>query len=76
MEFFRNMNLPNKLTILRVIMIIPFVMAMLIGKAEGFLWDWLFFCSSAHPSPICSTERSQGKHLITNFGNVYGSPGR
>ena len=35
MNTIKNMNLPNKLTCLRMILIVPFVLCMLLGKAEG-----------------------------------------
>lgn len=69
MEFFRNMNLPNKLTILRVIMIIPFVMAMLIGKAEGFSMGLaLFLFIGASFTDMLDGKIARANNLITNFG--------
>ena len=45
----RDMNLPNKLTCLRMILIIPFVLFMLVGKCEGVSrWFALFlFCAAS-----------------------------
>ena len=39
METLKQMNLPNRLTCLRMVMIIPFVIAMLVGRAQG-PWMW------------------------------------
>ena len=64
------MNLPNKLTILRVCMVPPFVFFMLAEFVpHRFLFALILFCAASY------TDHLDGKiarrdHLITNFGKL------
>lgn len=76
-----KMNLPNKLTILRVIMILPFVL-LLVGESYG--WNWLINLYGGNTKGIdytalaifivaSLTDMLDGKiarkyNLVTNFG--------
>ena len=77
-----KMNLPNKLTIFRVILILPFVL-LLLGNYQGWGWIKALFWSVSKYLPeylalavfvIASlTDMLDGKiarkyHLVTNFG--------
>lgn len=61
------MNLPNKLTVLRVILIIPFLIFL---KMEGPLWDYIalavFIIASL--TDMLDGHIARKYHLITNFG--------
>ncbi len=65
----KKLNLPNKLTILRVIMI-PFVMALLMIRAS---WAWLDFAAATLFLIATLTDMADGMiarkmNLVTNFG--------
>lgn len=65
----QNMNLPNKLTCLRMILIVPFVLFMLLGRAEG-VWRWfslVIFCAAAITDAF-DGHIARRDHLITDFG--------
>lgn len=61
------MNLPNKLTVLRVIMIIPFVIFL---KMEGQIWDYIalavFILASL--TDLLDGKIARKYNLVTNFG--------
>ncbi len=75
------MNLPNKLTVLRVILVIPFV-ALLLGQGAGWGWfdamfggvmDYMNWITLAIFVFACLTDLVDGKiarkyNLVTNFG--------
>ncbi len=77
----QKMNLPNKLTIFRVILILPFVV-LLLGSAQGWGWFQGIFGEEPYvPEWIalaifiiaCLTDTLDGKiarkyNLVTNFG--------
>ena len=69
MNAFKNMNLPNKLTCVRMVMIIPFVACMLAGRAEG-PWKWaslaLFIAASL--TDMLDGKIARAQNLITDFG--------
>ena len=68
-NFFTSMNLPNKLTCLRMILVIPFVIFMLAGKCEG-VWmvlAFLFFVA-ASVTDMLDGYIARRDHLITDFG--------
>lgn len=69
MNTFKNMNLPNKLTCVRMVMIIPFVACMLAGRAEG-PWKWvslaLFIAASL--TDMLDGKIARAQNLITDFG--------
>lgn len=62
------MNLPNKLTLLRVVLVIPFVAFLLLPQIpHHYLWATLVFAAAS------LTDMADGKiarkyHLITDFG--------
>ena len=63
------MNLPNKLTILRVILIVPFVLFMLLSEF-GDLQKWIalvIFCV-ASLTDMLDGYIARRDHLVTNFG--------
>ncbi|MDO4620069.1 MAG: CDP-diacylglycerol--glycerol-3-phosphate 3-phosphatidyltransferase [Lachnospiraceae bacterium] len=63
------MNLPNKLTCLRVVMIIPFVICMLAGKAEGgagIAALILFIVASL--TDFLDGYIARSRNLVSNFG--------
>jgi len=70
------MNTPNKLTILRVILIPFFVLFMLVDQIPNHNYIALaIFCVA------CITDALDGYiarkyNLITNFGKIYGPVGR
>ncbi len=69
MNAIRNMNLPNKLTCLRMIMIIPFVIAMLFGRAEGvWMWVSLILFAGASFTDMLDGKIARSRNLITDFG--------
>lgn len=63
------MNLPNKLTILRVILI-PFFVAILLARPFGDASDWvaLFIFVIASLTDMLDGKIARKYHLITNFG--------
>ena len=69
MNAFKKMNLPNKLTCLRMVMIVPFVICMLAGRAEGG-WKWaalsLFVIASL--TDMLDGKIARANNLITDFG--------
>lgn len=69
MNAIKNMNLPNKLTCLRMIMIIPFVLFMLVGRAEGpskYLAELFFVVASF--TDMLDGRIARSRNLITDFG--------
>ena len=63
------MNLPNKLTILRIILIIPFVIFMILGQGEGWMkWAALGIFIVASLTDTLDGHIARKYHLITNFG--------
>lgn len=63
------MNLPNKLTILRVILVVPFVVFMLAGKCEGASrWIALAIFIIASLTDTLDGYIARKYHLITDFG--------
>ena len=69
MDLIRNMNLPNKLTCLRMIMILPFVFCMLYGRAEGpWMWASLILFVAASFTDMLDGKIARSRNLITDFG--------
>jgi CDP-diacylglycerol--glycerol-3-phosphate 3-phosphatidyltransferase len=67
--FFKNMNLPNKLTCIRMVMVIPFVICMLAGRAEGpFKWISLILFIAASLTDLVDGYLARRDNLVTNFG--------
>jgi len=63
------MNLPNKLTCLRMVMIVPFVIVMLAGKAEGWsMWVGLILFLAASFTDMLDGKIARKYNLITDFG--------
>ena len=63
------MNLPNKLTCLRMILIIPFVIFMLAGAGEGiFKWIALAIFIIASLTDMLDGQIARKHNLITDFG--------
>ncbi len=63
------MNLPNKLTILRVIMIVPFVIVMLAGSAiPAGKWIALALFIIASLTDFVDGYLARKYNLVTNFG--------
>ena len=63
------MNLPNKLTCLRAVMIIPFVLLMLLGKCEGpsrYIALAVFILASL--TDMLDGYIARSRNLITDFG--------
>ena len=58
------MNLPNKLTVLRMIMIVPFVVLFLMG----FDWIALFLFIAASLTDLLDGKIARKYNLVTNFG--------
>ncbi len=69
MKFFSEMNLPNKLTCIRVVLIVPFVIFVLAGKCEG-PWKWCALATFviASLTDYFDGKIARSKHLITDFG--------
>jgi len=61
------MNLPNKLTILRVLMIPPFVAALLSGSWTGRMIALVLFCAASF-TDFLDGYIARRDHLVTNFG--------
>ena len=65
----KNMNLPNKLTILRVIMIIPFVLVLLLGGEAPYVrWTAIVIFIAASLTDMLDGYIARRDHLITDFG--------
>ena len=63
------MNLPNKLTVLRMILIVPFVVAMLMGRGEGSSkWVALAIFIIASLTDMLDGQIARRQNLITDFG--------
>ena len=63
------MNLPNKLTILRMIMIVPFVVVMLAGNViPGGKWIALALFIVASMTDFVDGYLARKYNLVTNFG--------
>ncbi|MGX8729232.1 MAG: CDP-alcohol phosphatidyltransferase family protein, partial [Lachnospiraceae bacterium] len=63
------MNLPNKLTVLRMILIVPFVVAMLMGRGEGASkWVALAIFIIASLTDMLDGQIARRQNLITDFG--------
>ena len=69
MKTFKEMNLPNKLTCIRMVMIVPFVICMLVGRAEG-AWKWwsLILFAGASFTDMLDGKIARARNLITDFG--------
>ena len=66
---FKNMNLPNKLTCVRMVMVVPFVLCMLLGKAEGvYMWLSLILFVGASLTDTLDGMIARKNNLITDFG--------
>ena len=66
---FKKMNLPNKLTCIRMVMVIPFVICMLAGRAEGasMVISLILFIGASITDTI-DGHIARRDNLITNFG--------
>ncbi len=62
------MNLPNKLTILRIIMVPFFVFFMLTDLVEGSKWIALVLFVIASLTDLLDGKIARKYHLVTNFG--------
>ena len=63
------MNLPNKLTIMRTVLIIPFVIILLTGCFGQFSnWIALFIFIGASVTDLLDGKIARKYNLITNFG--------
>ena len=63
------MNLPNKLTILRIILIIPFVALMLMTEyGDWQKWAALVIFCAASLTDMLDGYIARRDHLVTNFG--------
>ncbi|MDO5702789.1 MAG: CDP-diacylglycerol--glycerol-3-phosphate 3-phosphatidyltransferase [Lachnospiraceae bacterium] len=63
------MNLPNKLTCLRMLLVIPFVIVMLAGKAQGpFKVIALIIFIVASLTDLLDGYIARSRNLVTNFG--------
>ena len=69
MKFFKEMNLPNKLTCVRMVLIIPFVIFVLAGKCEG-TYKWLALATFAIASftDFLDGKIARSRGLVTDFG--------
>ncbi len=68
-KMLKNMNLPNKLTCLRMVMIIPFIICMLWGRAEGgWMWASLILFAGASFTDMLDGKIARSRNLITDFG--------
>ncbi len=66
---FKNMNLPNKLTCIRMVMVVPFVICMLAGRAEGpFMWVSLILFIASSLTDTLDGMIARRNNLITDFG--------
>ncbi|MCI1721404.1 MAG: CDP-diacylglycerol--glycerol-3-phosphate 3-phosphatidyltransferase [Lachnospiraceae bacterium] len=63
------MNTPNKLTVMRMILVVPFVILMLAGRCEGWTrWAALAIFIAASLTDTLDGYLARKYHLITNFG--------
>ncbi|MCR5295502.1 MAG: CDP-diacylglycerol--glycerol-3-phosphate 3-phosphatidyltransferase [Lachnospiraceae bacterium] len=63
------MNLPNKLTVLRMVLIVPFVIALLAGRGEGASrWIALALFIIASLTDMLDGQIARKYNLITDFG--------
>lgn len=62
------MNLPNKLTTLRMILIIPFVICMMLGKSGNLRFLALAIFVIASLTDWLDGYLARKNHLVTNFG--------
>ena len=63
------MNLPNKLTVLRMILIVPFVVFLLLGRGEGWMkWAPLAVFCAASLTDMLDGKIARKYNLITDFG--------
>lgn len=62
------MNLPNKLTILRVILIVPFVAFMLMNLGSWAKWAALAVFVIASLTDMLDGQIARKHNLVTNFG--------
>lgn len=62
------MNLPNKLTTLRMILIIPFVICMLVGRSGNLRFLALAIFVIASMTDWLDGYLARKNHLVTNFG--------
>ena len=63
------MNLPNKLTIIRIILVVPFVIFMLAGRCEGASrWIALAIFIIASLTDMLDGKIARKYNLITDFG--------
>lgn len=70
------MNLPNKLTVLRVIMVPFFVFFMLTGVGGAAnKWIALIIFCVASLTDMLDGKIARARNLVTNFRKVYGSAG-
>jgi CDP-diacylglycerol--glycerol-3-phosphate 3-phosphatidyltransferase len=68
-KIYSEMNLPNRLTCLRMILVIPFVIFMLAGRAEGlFMVLSLILFVGASITDLLDGYISRSQNLVTNFG--------
>lgn len=69
MNILKNMNLPNKLTVLRVVLIIPFVTFILLAKfADWTKWVALVLFAAASITDALDGYIARRDNLVTNFG--------
>lgn len=61
----KNMNLPNKLTVLRMIMIVPFVI-LLLGEINDWIALAIFMIASL--TDLIDGKIARKYNLVTNFG--------
>jgi len=62
------MNLPNKLTIVRMIMILPFVVIMLMPQTTAGKWIALALFGGASLTDMLDGYLARKYNLVTNFG--------
>ncbi len=62
------MNLPNKLTIVRMIMILPFVVIMLMPQTTAGKWIALALFAGASLTDLLDGYLARKYNLVTNFG--------
>ncbi|SDA09489.1 CDP-diacylglycerol--glycerol-3-phosphate 3-phosphatidyltransferase [Ruminococcus sp. YE71] len=62
------MNLPNKLTVLRVVLIPFFVAALMIDKLPGNVWLAIFFFAAASITDWFDGRIAREQNLVTSFG--------
>ncbi len=63
------MNLPNKLTILRVVLIVPFVACMLLpGLGDAGMYAAVAFFAVASLTDLLDGKIARKYNLVTNFG--------